>query len=437
MSWYSVRPLTIAKLYAVSVSTISSTTIRSIDKAPAWRAPDVPPPLSLYVHFPWCARKCPYCDFNSHAQSETPGDAAQLRSRYLHALRKDLEAALPLVWGRTVQSVFIGGGTPSLMTGEEVDCLLCDIRTLLPLMPGCEITLEANPGTMEAQRFRAFAQAGVNRLSLGIQSFDDDMLARLGRIHDGSEARQAAERAKEHFDNFNLDLMWALPGQTLSQAQADLRLALDIAPPHLSLYQLTIEPNTVFAKFPPQLPDEDTAFLMQEGLQRLAADCGYRHYEVSAYARSGRQCVHNMNYWTFGDYLGIGAGAHSKLTLAEGIARQERFSSPESYLGNATEGRFVSRQYTVATRDLPFEFMLNALRLIDGVPAPLFVERTGLPPDAISRARDSAERRGLLEPDPTRICATSLGLRFLNDLQALFLPEGGGPRAVRLEPVSG
>ena len=422
----------------MSVSTISPSNIRSINKAHAWRAPGVPPPLSLYVHFPWCARKCPYCDFNSHAQSESAADAAQLRLRYLQALRADLESALPLVWGRTVQSVFIGGGTPSLMTGEEVDRLLCDIRTLLPLMPGCEITLEANPGTMEAERFAAFRQAGVNRLSLGIQSFDDEMLARLGRIHDASQARRAAERAKEQFDNFNLDLMWALPGQSLVQAQEDLRVALEIAPPHLSLYQLTVEPNTVFAKFPPQLPDEDTAFLIQEALQRRAGNCGYRHYEVSAYARSGRECVHNMNYWTFGDYLGIGAGAHTKLTLAEGITRQERYSKPESYLGNAAEGRFVSRQYIVSVFDLPFEFMLNALRLSDGVPASLFVERTGLPPDAVSRARDLAERRGLLEADPTRICATSRGLRFLNDLQAMFLPEHAGEqRPAKIEPVAG
>jgi len=404
----------------MNASTIS---VRAIDQPGAWRAPQVPPPLSLYVHFPWCARKCPYCDFNSHAQSERGPEAAQLRSRYLQALREDLESALPTVWGRTVHSVFFGGGTPSLMTGEQVDSLLCNIRALLPLAPDCEITLEANPGTMEAQRFRDFRQAGVNRLSLGIQSFDDGKLARLGRIHDARQAVRAAEQAKREFERFNLDLMWALPDQSVQQAEDDLRRALDIAPPHLSLYQLTIEPNTVFAKFPPALPDEDLAFEMQQRLQHLAGLSGYRHYEVSAYAQPGHTCVHNLNYWTFGDYLGIGAGAHTKLTLADGIVRQERFSRPESYLDHAAERRFVSGQHTVAFGELPFEFMLNALRLTEGVPAALFAERTGVPLSAISRALNTADARGLLEPDPTRIRATELGLRFLNDLQSLFLPR--------------
>jgi putative oxygen-independent coproporphyrinogen III oxidase len=400
--------------------------IRAVGRASAWQAPRQPPPLSLYVHFPWCARKCPYCDFNSHAQQDSEAEAAGLRSRYLQALRDDLESALPLVWGRTVHSVFIGGGTPSLMTGEEVDRLLCDVRALLLLAPDCEITLEANPGTMEAQRFRDFRQAGVNRLSLGIQSFDDDKLARLGRIHDARQALRAAAQAKEHFERFNLDLMWALPGQTLQQAVDDVNRALDFAPPHLSLYQLTIEANTVFAKFPPQLPDEDLAFEMQQRLQQMTARAGYRHYEVSAYAQPGQTCVHNLNYWTFGDYLGIGAGAHSKLTLADGIARQERFSRPESYLQNAGERRFLSRSHVVSAAELPFEFMLNALRLTEGVPASLFAERTGLPLAAVSRALEAAVGRGLLDPDPARIRPTELGLRFLNDLQSLFLPERSG-----------
>jgi len=402
---------------------ISGIDIRAIDKASAWRAPRQAPPLSLYVHFPWCARKCPYCDFNSHAQQQNAAEAARMRLRYLQALREDLESALPLVWGRTVRSVFVGGGTPSLMTGEEVDRLLCDIRTLLTLSPDCEITLEANPGTMEAQRFRDFRQAGVNRLSLGIQSFDDDQLARLGRIHDARQAVRAAEQAREHFERFNLDLMWALPGQTLPQAVDDVKRALEFGPPHLSLYQLTIEANTVFAKFPPQLPDEDVAFEMQQRLQQMTDRAGYRHYEVSAYAQPGRSCMHNLNYWTFGDYLGIGAGAHSKLTLADGVARQERFSQPESYLHNAAERRFVSRSHVVSAAELPFEFMLNALRLTDGVPASLFAERTGLPLAAVSRALGAAVGRGLLDPDPGRICPTALGLRFLNDLQSLFLPD--------------
>ncbi len=383
----------------------------------------VPPPLSLYVHFPWCARKCPYCDFNSHAQADGDLEAAQLRSRYLQALREDLESALPAVWGRTVRSVFIGGGTPSLMTGEEVDRLLCDIRALLPLAPDCEITLEANPGTMEAQRFRDFRAAGVNRLSLGIQSFDDDQLTRLGRIHDGRQAVRAAEQAGQHFERFNLDLMWALPGQTVDQALEDLQRALELTPPHLSLYQLTIEPNTVFAKFPPPLPDEDLAFEMQQRLQERASRAGFGHYEVSAYAQPGQTCVHNLNYWTFGDYLGIGAGAHSKLTGADGVVRQERFSRPESYLNGAGARRFISREHRVQASELPFEFMLNALRLTEGVPAALFAERTGLGLSAISRPLDAAEARGLMEADPTRIRATPLGLRFLNDLQSLFLPE--------------
>ena len=378
-----------------------------------------PPALSLYVHFPWCARKCPYCDFNSHEQRET--DAAGLRARYLDVLHRDLESALPTVWGRTVRSVFIGGGTPSLMTGEEVDGLISDIRALLPLAPDCEITLEANPGTMEAQRFRAFRQAGVNRLSLGIQSFDDDKLKQLGRIHDARQALQAAEHASVEFERFNLDLMWALPGQTVDQALGDLRQALSFSPPHLSLYQLTIEPNTVFAKFPPSLPDEDTAFEIEQQLQQCTGAAGYRHYEVSAYAKPGHACVHNMNYWTYGDYLGIGAGAHSKITLASGIVRQERFHSPESYLTHASQGRFTSREQVVPRREVPFEFMLNALRLTDGVPAALFSERTGLPIGAIAHAMAQAGARGLMQPDPTQICATPLGQRFLNDLQSLFL----------------
>jgi putative oxygen-independent coproporphyrinogen III oxidase len=410
----------------VSPSSPASIDIRAVDKSAAWRAPKVPPPFSLYVHFPWCVRKCPYCDFNSHARTDDAREAARLRSRYLQALREDLESALPTVWGRTVHSVFIGGGTPSLMTGEEVDALLRGIRTLLPLAPDSEITLEANPGTVEAQRFRDFRQAGVNRLSLGIQSFDDDKLARLGRVHDAGQALRAADLAAREFERFNLDLMWALPGQTTDQALRDLQRALDFSPPHLSLYQLTIETNTVFAKFPPSLPDEDVAFEIQQRLLEATARAGYRHYEISAYAQPGQACIHNLNYWTFGDYLGIGAGAHSKLTLAEGIVRQERLQNPESYLQACSEGRFISREVTVPPSELPFEFMLNALRLVDGVPATLFAERTGLPVSAIFRTLDAAERRGLLVKDPARIGATELGLRFLNDLQAMFL--AGQPR---------
>ena len=414
----------------MSVSSISPIGIRTADQPAAWRAPKVPPPLSLYVHFPWCVRKCPYCDFNSHAQAGSEAEASALRARYLQALRQDLESALPLVWGRTVRSVFIGGGTPSLMTGEEVDRLLADIRALLPLAGDCEITLEANPGTVEAQRFRNFRQAGVNRLSLGIQSFDDDQLHRLGRIHDARQARRAAELAQRSFERFNLDLMWALPGQTVEQAMGDLRQALQFAPPHLSLYQLTIEANTVFAKFPPALPDDELAWQIQQRLQEAAAQAGYRHYEVSAWAQPGRACVHNLNYWTFGDYLGVGAGAHSKLTLADRIVRQERFSRPESYLEGAREGAFVSGEHAVPAAELPFEFMLNALRLTEGVPAALFVERTGVPLAAISEALAAAEARGLLHTDISRIQPTELGMRFLNDLQALFLAPAAEGRSM-------
>ncbi len=388
----------------------------------AARAQRRPPPLALYVHFPWCARKCPYCDFNSHAQPEV--DAAALRARYLQALRSDLESALPAVWGRTVHSVFFGGGTPSLMEAQEVDQLLSALRALLPLAADCEITLEANPGTMEAGRFRGYRQAGVSRLSLGIQSFDDEHLVKLGRIHDARQARQAAELARKEFENFNLDLMWALPGQSVRSALADLQGALAYEPPHLSLYQLAIEPNTVFAKFPPALPDEDRVFEMQQQLEQECGRAGYQHYEVSAFAQPGRRCEHNLNYWNFGDYLGIGAGAHSKLTLPEGIVRQERFRSPESYLHHAGQGRFISSEWTVPAAQLPFEFMLNALRLHEGVAASLFTERTGLPSSAIAQAMLRAEARALVKTDPARICATPLGWRFLNDLQSLFLaPE--------------
>jgi len=408
----------------VTLSSISPIDIRVAGAADG-PAVKVPPPLSLYVHFPWCVRKCPYCDFNSHAQAGSEAEAAELRDRYLQALRQDLESALPLVWGRTVRSVFIGGGTPSLMTGAQVDRLLGDLRALLPLAGDCEITLEANPGTVEAQRFRDFRQAGVNRLSIGIQSFDDDKLQRLGRIHDARQARRAAEQAQREFERFNLDLMWALPGQTVGQAMDDLRQALAFAPPHLSLYQLTIEANTVFARFPPVLPDDEVAWQMQQRLQEAAAQAGLRQYEVSAYAQPGARCVHNLNYWTFGDYLGVGAGAHSKLTLSDRILRQERFSRPESYLERVRAGAFVSREHAVPAAELPFEFMLNVLRLPDGVPAALFAERTGLPLAAISQALAAAEARGLLRADVTRIQPTELGTWFLNDLQALFLPRSG------------
>lgn len=379
------------------------------------------PPLALYVHWPWCVRKCPYCDFNSHEQAG--GVEAIPEGEYLAALRADLEGALPLVWGRRIVSIFVGGGTPSLLSAAGLDRLLSDVRALLPLEADCEITLEANPGTFEAAKFAAFRAAGVNRLSIGIQSFDDAQLARLGRIHDGAQAIAAVELAQRTFDDFNLDLMYALPEQTLADAQSDVERALSFAPPHLSLYQLTLEPNTVFAKYPPQLPDEDTVAAIGEWIEARTAEAGYERYEVSAYARSGHRCRHNFNYWQFGDYLGIGAGAHSKLSFPHRVVRQIRFRQPASYLQNARHGRFVAESTEVGRADLAFEFMLNALRLSDGFAPTLFTERTGLALSQVERRLDAAESRGLIVRDHRRIAPTPLGRRFLSDLQSLFLPE--------------
>jgi oxygen-independent coproporphyrinogen-3 oxidase len=379
------------------------------------------PPLALYVHWPWCVRKCPYCDFNSHEQAG--GFEAIPEARYLAALRADLEAALPLVWGRRIVSIFVGGGTPSLLSAAGLDRLLSDLRALLPLEVDCEITLEANPGTFEAAKFAALRAAGVNRLSIGIQSFDETQLARLGRIHDRAQAIAAIELAQRTFDDFNLDLMHALPEQTLEAAQRDVERALSFAPPHLSLYQLTLEPNTVFAKYPPKLPDEDTVAAIGEWIEARTAEAGYQHYEVSAYARPGHRCRHNLNYWQFGDYLGIGAGAHSKLSFPHRIVRQVRFRQPMSYLQNARLGRFVAESVEVGRADLAFEFMLNALRLDEGFAPTLFTERTGLALSQIGRRLDTAESRGLIVRDHRRIAPTPLGRRFLSNLQSLFLPE--------------
>jgi oxygen-independent coproporphyrinogen-3 oxidase len=377
------------------------------------------PPLSLYIHFPWCVRKCPYCDFNSHE----PGSAGIPEAAYLGALATDIETALPLIWGRPIVSVFIGGGTPSLLSAASVERLLSDVRARLPLEADCEITMEANPGTFEAERFTAYRAAGVNRLSIGVQSFDPPKLAALGRIHDREQALAAIALVKRVFDNFNLDLMFGLPRQTLQEARTDVETALALAPPHLSLYQLTLEPNTVFAKYPPDVPDDDTVAEMQEWIETRTAEAGYRRYEVSAYAQPGRECRHNVNYWRFGDYLGVGAGAHSKLSFPHRIVRQVRYRQPASYLERAARGEFLAEHVEVARRDLPFEFMLNALRLADGVPAGLFTERTGLPASAIQEAMERAEQRGLVEADPMRIHPTALGRRFLTNLQTLFLPS--------------
>ena len=376
------------------------------------------PPLALYIHLPWCLKKCPYCDFNSHAvlASELPEQA------YISALLSDLEAALPLVWGRTVHSIFLGGGTPSLFSPAAIDQLLGAVRARVRLESGCEITLEANPGTFEKDRFRAFRSAGVTRLSVGVQSFDDDFLKVLGRVHDRAQAIAAVEEAAQAFDTFNLDIMYALPGQDLAALRKDMELALTLAPPHISVYHLSIEPNTYFAKFPPQLPEEDTAYEMLDLITGMTAEAGLQRYEVSAYARPGHACRHNLNYWKYGDYLGLGAGAHSKLSFAHRVVRQVRFREPALYMEKALAGEFVAQETLVSRSDLPFEFMLNALRLKDGFALRLFSERTGLPVTAIENELTMAQAKGWLERDLTTVKPSARGYDFLNDLQSLFLP---------------
>ncbi|OGT14786.1 MAG: YggW family oxidoreductase [Gallionellales bacterium RIFCSPLOWO2_12_FULL_59_22] len=374
------------------------------------------PPLSLYVHLPWCLKKCPYCDFNSHeAQGELP------EQRYLDALMADLEASLPLIWGRTVHSIFIGGGTPSLFSPQAIDRLLGDIRARLRLEPDCEITLEANPGTFEKHRFKAFRSAGVTRLSVGVQSFDDRHLKALGRVHDRAQALAAVEEAAQAFDTFNLDIMYALPGQTLENLEQDMRQALALQPPHISIYHLTVEPNTYFAKYPPALPEEDIAYAMLDRITELTGVAGMDRYEISAYAKPGHRCLHNLNYWKFGDYLGIGAGAHSKLSFAHRVVRQVRFREPRLYMDKALAGTPVAQDHEVSRAELPFEFMLNALRLREGFKLQDFSDRTGLPLTAIQAGLDEAERRGLIERDFARVRPTERGFDFLNDLQMLFL----------------
>jgi oxygen-independent coproporphyrinogen-3 oxidase len=374
------------------------------------------PPLSLYIHLPWCVRKCPYCDFNSfEPRGEIPEQA------YVSALVADLEFALPLVWGRRVHTVFFGGGTPSLFSAVAIDAILAAVRARLPLEPDAEITLEANPGTFEAQKFRDFRAAGVNRLSIGIQSFDPRHLKALGRIHDDAEARAAIAIARENFENFNLDVMYALPEQSVAEAEADIAAAVACAAPHVSAYHLTLEPNTWFHKHPPRLPDDDTAAAMQDAVETRLAAAGYEHYETSAYALPGRRCRHNLNYWSFGDYLGIGAGAHSKISLPGRVLRQMRWRQPRDYLERAPAGTAVQDEHDVAAQDLPFEFMMNALRLTDGFPPALFAERTGLSLTAALPELDEGERRGLLARTHERIAPTARGRRFLNDLLQIFL----------------
>ncbi|MDI1272274.1 radical SAM family heme chaperone HemW [Polaromonas sp.] len=376
------------------------------------------PPLSLYVHLPWCLKKCPYCDFNSH---EVSGELPE--RRYLDALMADLEASLPLIWGRTVHSIFIGGGTPSLFSPQAIDRLLADIRARLRLEPDCEITLEANPGTFEKHRFKAFRSAGVTRLSIGVQSFDDQHLQALGRVHDRAQAIAAVEEAAQAFDTFNLDIMYALPGQTLAGLEHDMQQALVFAPPHISIYQLTVEPNTFFARHPPVLPEDDDAYAMLDRITELTGVAGMDRYEISAYAKPGHCCLHNLNYWKFGDYLGIGAGAHSKLSFAHRVVRQVRFREPRLYMDKALAGTPVAQDNEVSRADLPFEFMLNALRLREGFKLQDFSEKTGLPLTAIQTGLDEAERKGLIERDLARVKPTERGFDFLNDLQTLFLAD--------------
>ena len=375
-----------------------------------------PPPLSLYIHIPWCVKKCPYCDFNSHeSRTEMP------EKRYVAALIRDLELSVPRVYGRKIKSVFFGGGTPSLFSADSIDEILSAVRMLTPLEYGAEITLEANPGTVEITRFAGYKQAGVNRISLGIQSFNADYLKALGRIHDDKQAIAAVEIALNTFERVNLDLMYALPNQSLEHALLDARQALAHNPDHLSFYHLTLEPNTPFHRTPPCLPDDDISADMQEQIEALLAEHGYEHYETSAFCKPKSQARHNLNYWQFGDYLGIGAGAHSKLSYHDKITRETRHKHPKAFMENAENGNAVDTSWQILQADLGFEFMMNALRLSDGVEVSLFQQRTGLSLQAINKGLKAGYQKGLITQDLKRIKPTSLGQRYLNDLLALFL----------------
>ena len=383
------------------------------------------PPLSLYVHMPWCVKKCPYCDFNSHGLREAPPPYAD----YIDVLLADLDADMrdfgAALHGRPIVSVFFGGGTPSLFAPELVARFLDGARARLPFADACEVTLETNPGTVEHGRFDGYLKAGVNRLSFGIQSFDDDKLRRLGRIHSAAEAAAAVKSAQDAgYANINLDLMYALPRQTLDGALADVARAVALAPAHISHYQLTLEPNTAFAADPPPLPDDDRAWAMQEACETALAAAGYGQYEISAYAQPGRRCAHNLNYWQFGDYLGVGAGAHGKLTDAAAgrVHRRWKTRLPRTYLEAAGGTGRLGGDGAVDAAELPFEYMLNALRLVDGVPLAEFGRRTGLPAAAIEPALAQGRRRGWLTDDPRQLQTTVQGQRFLNDVMALFLP---------------
>lgn len=395
------------------------------------------PPLSLYIHFPWCVRKCPYCDFNSHELKSSKGQTVQWNPQagvasggldemaYVETLLRDLEYSLPAIWGRSVSTIFMGGGTPSLFSAQAMDMLLAGIRARLRLSPDAEITMEANPGTFEAEKFRGYREAGINRLSIGIQSFNPQHLQVLGRIHDGDEARRAIDIALSCFDNVNLDLMYALPGQTLEQALQDVDTALSHGITHLSAYHLTIEPNTLYAVRTPQnLPDDEISADMQDAIEARLAAAGFEHYETSAFARPGRRSRHNVNYWQFGDYLGIGAGAHGKISSHDGIVREMRHKQPAAYIQAVADGQPVQSSRKVKRDELPFEFMMNLLRLTGGFETRLFTERTGLPVSCIRNELQQAIQQGLLAQDATTIRPTLQGQRFLNDLLTLFLRDG-------------
>jgi oxygen-independent coproporphyrinogen-3 oxidase len=381
------------------------------------------PPLSLYIHFPWCEKKCPYCDFNSHQIKEGVGLTSGFdEDRYINALIADLETELPRIWGRQVHSIFIGGGTPSLLSAQGMDTLLSAIRARIHLEPDAEITMEANPGSVETEKFAGFAKAGITRVSLGIQSFQDPQLKALGRIHNGAEAKHAIEIALQHFKSVNLDLMYGLPMQTLDDVKKDVETALAFQTPHLSFYNLTLEPNTYFANFPPKLPSEDEVDAIFEQSLDLLTKAGFKRYEISAYAKPGMECKHNLNYWRFGDYIGIGAGAHGKISFPDKVTRQVRERHPETYMQAMEQnGHALIESKDIPAADLPFEFMLNTLRLTDGVATNTFSERTGLPLNTISKGLDEASKKGLLDPDPTVLKGTPQGLRYLNNLQELFL----------------
>lgn len=378
------------------------------------------PPLALYVHIPWCVRKCPYCDFNSHAQKgELP------EAQYIDALLKDLQQDLPLVWGRRLSSVFIGGGTPSLFSPRSLDDLLSGIRALMPLAPEAEITLEANPGTVEQDKFAEYRTLGINRISIGIQSFDNSALNKLGRIHNAKEAFRAVETAQRaEFENINLDLMFGLPDQTLAMAGKDVREAIALQPTHISYYQLTIEPNTLFHARPPELPDDERIWEYQVQGQDLLAESGYAQYEVSAYAQENKQCRHNLNYWQFGDYLGIGAGAHAKISDAnrQTITRYAKLRHPTEYMDKAEQPARLALANTLTKKDVVLEFMMNAMRLLQGVKETVFEQHTGLAFDQIDEQLNLAQERGLLQKVQGYIQPTKHGQRYLNDLLEMFLP---------------